>query len=672
MELTKLKGIGKKREESFFENDIFSCEDLTNYFPYKYYDFSKTEPYADDGNVRLIKATAIDSPKLVRARKNLSFVSCKMNDEVGHTFNAVWFNQTYIKSVLYLGINVYLYGKNSPNKKNTFNVLMMKKEEDVQKLGSSLLPIYHSIDGIGQTSLHTAIEQALNEVEIKSIIPENILSKYNLMDLKNAYNSVHVPKDEQNIIKAKDRIEIENLLPVLATNENQRIIGKDKRINNYKNITKLKGEFLSLLPFDLTADQNKAIDEIISDLSSATTMNRLLEGDVGSGKTIVALFAAFVAAKNNHQTAIIAPTEILAKQHFETAKKLFSKTDICVCVLTSSLAAQERREVLSKLKIKNNLIVIGTHSLLSNEICFNNLSLTVIDEQHRFGVEQRAALASKGTSVDTLVMSATPIPRSLALVVYGNLDISTLMSRPKIADIQTNIVIKSKQDDMWGFIKEKTQNNSKVFVICAKIDEENENNSILAYSAKNMFDYLCTIFDKENVGLIHGKIKKETQNKIINDFKMGKIKVLVSTTIVEVGVDTDSDIMVIATPERFGLATLHQLRGRIGRDGKKAFCFCLADNLQGKSIDRIKFFKDNTDGFKIAEFDLKTRGAGSIYGTNQHGENDSLISNFSIEAYETAKQIFAELKNYKPFIDNAVAKYNNTQNQKKFSNIVLN
>ena len=599
MELTSIKGIGEARKKSFEENGIFSCEDLINYFPYKYYDFTKTEPFADDGNVRLIKATAIETPKTIRARA-ITFVTCKMNDEVGHTFTATWFNQTYVSQVIYLGQEVFLYGKNSPTKKNNFVVTMFKPASKIT--GSGLLPIYSSIDKIGQATLNDSINKSLEMLNISTFIPSELLYKYNLTDLHSAYKSIHNPLSKEEAEKARERIEIENLIPILAGNEYNKLTKRTLRTNNYKNITNLMFEYEKLLPFSLTADQRKAIFDIENDFSSKFSMNRLLQGDVGSGKTVVALFGSFISAKNGFQSAIVAPTEILATQHYETALKLFSSLGITVRLLTSSVKGIERKIILNEIESGEAQIVIGTHSLLSSEVTFKNLSYAVIDEQHKFGVEQRASIKEKGLSVDILVMSATPIPRSLSLVVYGSLEISTLLSRPKSANITTNIVIKSKQNDMWNYIKNKLLTGSKAYVVCSKIDEENENDSVIKFSAKNTYDYLRTVFNDSEVGLIHGKLKKETQNSVIEKFRKGIIKVLVSTTIVEVGVDIpNSDLMVIATPERFGLATLHQLRGRIGRNGEEAYCFCLADNLSGNSLERINYFRTHTNGFDIAD-----------------------------------------------------------------------
>ena len=670
MELTSIKGIGESRKKSFEENGIFSCEDLINYFPYKYYDFTKTEPFADDGNVRLIKATAIETPKTIRARA-ITFVTCKMNDEVGHTFTATWFNQTYVSQVIYLGQEVFLYGKNSPTKKNNFVVTMFKPASKIT--GSGLLPIYSSIDKIGQATLNDSINKSLEMLNISTFIPSELLYKYNLTDLHSAYKSIHNPLSKEEAEKARERIEIENLIPILAGNEYNKLTKRTLRTNNYKNITNLMFEYEKLLPFSLTADQRKAIFDIENDFSSKFSMNRLLQGDVGSGKTVVALFGSFISAKNGFQSAIVAPTEILATQHYETALKLFSSLGITVRLLTSSIKGIERKIILNEIESGEAQIVIGTHSLLSSEVTFKNLSYAVIDEQHKFGVEQRASIKEKGLSVDILVMSATPIPRSLSLVVYGSLEISTLLSRPKSANITTNIVIKSKQNDMWNYIKNKLLTGSKAYVVCSKIDEENENNSVVKFSAKNTYDYLRTVFNDSEVGLIHGKLKKETQNSVIEKFRKGIIKVLVSTTIVEVGVDIpNSDLMVIATPERFGLATLHQLRGRIGRNGEEAYCFCLADNLSGNSLERINYFRTHTNGFDIAEFDLKTRGAGSIMGTNQHGIDSSVMSNFSVYAYTVAKEILEQIKPNINLYSKILAIYHKNSVNEHSPKIVLN
>ena len=642
MELTSLKGIGEARKKLFEANDIFSVEDLINYFPYKYYDFSKTESFAEDGNVRLIKATAIDEPKLIKARTGLTFITVKMQDEVGHIFNAMWFNQTYIKQQIYLGKEVYLYGKNSNTKKNTFIVSIYKP---LEKLELGLLPVYHSVAGIGQQTLADTIYSAVENFCFSTVISKELLYKYNLMDLKTAYKEIHKPSGFVVATAASIRVEIEKLIPLLAINEHNKFMRKKVKTHQYNNSIALLEEYKNLLPFNLTTDQAKVLFEIEKDLTSKFSMNRLLQGDVGSGKTVVALFGAYLAAKNGKQAVIIAPTEILANQHYETAIKLFFKEDISICKLTGSITGLDKQIALKRISSGEAKIIIGTHSIISDNVEFAHLTYAVIDEQHRFGVEQRAKLSSKGENVDILVMSATPIPRSLALVVYGNLEISTINSGPKQNNIITNIVTAHKENSMWQYLKTKICGGSKIYVVCSKIDEENENESVNRFSAKNMYEYLSTIFDKNIVGLLHGKLSKDSQNKVIEKFKKGIIKIVVSTTIVEVGVDIpDSDIMVICTPERFGLATLHQLRGRIGRNGAEAHCFCLGHNLNEKSYERINFFKNHSNGFEIADFDLDMRGSGNIMGTEQHGFSSNILANFSNKAFSLANELLTLLK----------------------------
>lgn len=668
MELTDISGIGAVRKKYFEEMGISTPLDLLNYFPYKYYDFSKTEPYSDDGKVRLIKAQAIEPAKIVRTKTKLSFVSCKMIDEVGHTFSAIWFNQPYMKSQLFLGAELYLFGKNSPTKKNNFVVIISKFQDKFKTLG--LLPVYKNASKIGQSNFQNAIFETLQMLKISTFIPNELLHKYNLMDLSQAYSIIHKPSGYEEINKAKDRVEIENLIPLIAVGEYHKTLFHSEKLQKYNNFIEVLDEYEKLLPFSLTPDQRKAIFDIEKDMSSKFSMNRLLQGDVGSGKTAVAFFAAFFAAKNNFQSAFIAPTEILAAQHYETACKLFKNTQIEVVLLTGLAKGTEKKQILQKIASNEAKIIIGTHALLSESVEFANLTFITIDEQHRFGVEQRKILKNKGITPDILVMSATPIPRSLSLVLYGELDISLLTSRPKSSKIITNLVNESKQNDMWEYIKNKLEQGSKAYVVCSKIDEQLDDEETIEFSAKNMYKMLSLKFGNQ-VGLLHGKISKESQNQLINNFKTRKIKLLVSTTVVEVGVDIpDADIMVIATPERFGLATLHQLRGRIGRNGQESHCFCLANNLGEKSFERLNFFKNNNDGFKIAEYDIMTRGSGSILGTNQHGKDGSI--SFSPANYSTAKQILEHLKGNISLYAQILSRGEELQSTSIISKIVLN
>ena len=670
MELESLNGIGKARKASFEENGIFSCEDLINYFPYKYYDFSKTSTYADDGIIKLIKATVTEPAKIVKIRGNFSFVTCKVKDEAGNKFNAVWYNQTYMKSVLQENEVFYLYGKSSPTKKNTFVVNLSKQESKLQTNG--LLPVYHSLSGVGQKVLHDAINQTLKLQKISSFVPNDLLYKYNLTDLHSAYESLHNPLSEDDVVTARERIELENIISLVAVNEYHKNLFREVKSQKYLNTTAIIDEFRSLLPFHLTQSQNNAIFEIEKDMFSRLTMNRLLQGDVGSGKTLVALCACYIAIKNDYQATIVAPTEILAKQHYETAQKLFNN-NIKVEFLSGSTSGLEKRIALENIASGTAQLVIGTHAVISKHTEFKNLSMIVIDEQHKFGVEQRANLKAKGITPDVLVMSATPIPRSLSLILYGDLDLTQLLDRPKPAKIQTNLISAEKQEDMWKYLNNKVQNGSKIYIVCSKIDEENDDEAVKNFSAKNMFELAKTKFNPSDVGLIHGKLKKESKNAVIESFRQGKIKVLVSTTIVEVGVDVpDSDIIVIATPDRFGLATLHQLRGRVGRQGQESYCFCLANNLNQKSLERLTYFKNNANGFEIAEFDLRTRGSGSVIGTNQHGNDNGMMYAFSSDNYSLAKEILEQIKPNTDLYAKIIEKGESLKTHKLLSKVVLN
>jgi len=500
-----------------------------------------------------------------------------------------------------------------------------------------------------------------------------MLKRYNLQPLKDAYNEIHNPLSDENVSKAMERVEIENLIPLIAINEYYKSTNKDLKTQSYKNTISFKTKYEELLPFKLTPEQNNAIYEIENDLKSMYSMNRLLQGDVGSGKTVVAFYGAYLSACNGYQSAIIAPTEILARQHYEFAKKIFTSTDINIEILTSSMTKNEKNMALDNISSGKVDIIIGTHSIFSDNVEFKNLSYIVIDEQHRFGVEQRKKLKEKGISPDILVMSATPIPRSMSLVVYGDLEFTTLKSRPKPQNIKTNIVSATKQDDMWNYIDDKIQNGSKVYVVCSKIDEDNDNESVKKYSAKNMFEFLKTKFTPSQIALIHGKLGKDKQNHVIEKFRKGIINILVSTTIVEVGVDVpEADIMVIATPERFGLATLHQLRGRVGRNGEESHCFCLADNLNEKSYERIAFFKNHSNGFEIADYDLSSRGSGSILGTNQHGTDNGLFSKITSSLYGTAKEILEEIKKDPKIYYNVLEKGDKLYSEKILGKVIMN
>ena len=635
MELKDLKGVGKTKLQQFYDAGIFSCQDLLNYFPKKYYDFEHYSCFNDDCFSKIILCIVIEEPKVVRF-KGLNYTSAKVRDSAGTVFNAIWYNQTYIKNTLIVGEKYYFYGKNSPKKAKTFVVSLTKL---ARKIENKVLAEYKKIGSIGSANFSSLVEQILNNFEYTGILPETIIQKYGLLNLKKAYESIHFPRCIEDYQSAKTRLDIEKLVPLALKNINQKVYASQERGSKYQNISKIYDKFCNLLKFELTHDQKAAIQDIMDDLNGTKAMNRLLQGEVGSGKTIVSFFCLYAAIQNGYQSALIAPTEILASQHYANLVKTFSGTGIKIVHLHGGMSAYEKREALRLIKLGDANIVVGTHAVIGDKVEFKNLALAVIDEQHRFGVAQRAKLSSKGDNPDILVMSATPIPRSMALAIYGDLSLSVIASCPFAKDITTNIVTKSKQPDMWRYVLDKTQNGSKVFVVCANIDEDEENASDM--SAIAVHKKIVNLFGKENMLLLHGKQSKETQQKTMNEFANGDAKVLVATTIVEVGVDIpEADIIILASPERFGLATLHQLRGRVGRNGAKSYCFCLANDLGEKTAERLKFFRDHSSGFDIAEYDYNSRGAGDIYGTAQHG----IKADFSVnlQNYELAMQIASD------------------------------
>lgn len=634
MNLSELKGVGKTRLQQLNDAGIFCMQELLNYFPKKYYDFTKQSGFFEDYISRVIFANLLEEPKVIRF-KGLNYTSCKMIDSYGNKFTAIWYNQPYIKATLNAEESYYLYGKNSPKKKNTFVVQLTKCEKN---LNTQILPVYKKIGSFGTNSIQNLIVQVLDNYQESSILNQNIINKYNLITLKEAYKNIHLPDTAEGYKIGKHRLDIERLVPLAVKNLNQQVISGGNRYLKYKNLDNILAEFTSLLTFSLTADQVMVINDILKDLSSDYSMNRLLQGEVGSGKTIVSFFGLFAAAKNEYQSAIIAPTEILASQHYNNLIKVFSGTGLKILHLSGSLTPAEKREKLRLIKLGLADIVVGTHAVLGDKVVFKNLAFCVIDEQHRFGVSQRAKLALKGINVDTLVMSATPIPRSMALAIYGNLSLSVISSCPFAKDISTSIVSTAKQPDMWRYVLKQITEGSKAFVVCANIGDDDDDESA---SATNMYKKIVNLFGKQNVGLLHGKLSKEAQKQVMVEFATGNIKVLVSTTIVEVGVDIpEADIIILASPEKFGLATLHQLRGRVGRNGSKSYCFCLSGNLSQKSLERLVYFRDHSSGFDIAEYDYNTRGAGDIYGTSQHGLSPDFSVNFA--NYDLALKIASD------------------------------
>ena len=639
MELKDINGIGVARLRSFNEAGIFSCEDLLNHFPKKYYDFNSTEAFCDDGAYRMLKVKLNGDAKVVRARGNLNFVSAAATDNAGNKITLVWFNQTFLKATLHAGDELFVYGKNSNSKHNTFNVSMHKKASDEDADG--LFAVYKTFDGMGQATIKNCMYACLSGAEVNSFLTpeiEKVLGEISLMD---GFRLIHMPKSLIDVDKGFERVSLERAIVYAYINERRLIFEKQPRKVWLSNIETEFEKFCKIVPFLLTNSQKTAIEALNCDFCSDTSCNRLIQGDTGSGKTLVALWAMFLAAENGYQSVLIAPTQILATQHFLLANALFKNCNFGIEILKNGQKIDERRAILRKIRSGDAKMVFATTSVLSDEVVFKNLQIVVGDEQHRFGVNERARLAGKSAAVDFISLSATPIPRSVSLVLFGGLDITRMEARPFDFNIQTNIVSQNKIMDMWRFILAQTEEGRTCFVVCPKIDDDEEKDEIM--STTKLTKSLKTIFG-DAVAELNGKMKDEKKNALLADFKAGKIKVLVATTVIEVGIDSaDAGVIVIMNPERFGLATLHQLRGRVGRDGRKGYCFCAVTNpIAPKALERLKFFKDHLNGFEIADYDLKTRGAGDIYGTRQHGIESAI--DIDLSTYTKAQKILQTIK----------------------------
>jgi len=640
MNLESIKGLGKKRIETLNNKGITSAEDLALYFPKTYYNLNSQDTFEEDGKYKLLNVKVISEIKISRIRKDFSYSYCECLDLNNNKFKAIWYNQTYLKNAIKEGDKLFLYGKNSNNKHNYFVVSNFRNQNKISK--HNLLPIYKSIKNLGQNIISSCVDEALKTVKFESIIPKNYDDTKLKFTYEKAINIIHNPTSEEELNEAKTRIDIEKILPVIKTNFDLKNKKNTLKRQKYTNIDTIFNKFCSFLPYTLTNEQQNILKEIFSDLRKTTPMNRLIQGDVGSRKTIIALITALVSLNSGYSSIFIAPTEILAKQHYELALSYFSKLGFETHLLTSHTSNENKKNIYQSVLYKPTLI-IGTQSCLNEHLDISNVGVVIIDEQHRFGVKQRASLVNRNPNIDLLTLSATPIPRSLSIVYYGGMDISTLDKPPKEKKIQTNIIKQDKENDMWNFIENKIQNNSKVYVVCANIDDADDDD-YQNLSVNSMYKFLCNRFSKDIVLMAHGKQDSETENKTLLKFKNENYKILVSTTIVEVGIDIkNADIIVIISPEKFGLATLHQLRGRVGRVGQQSYCFCLSKNLNEKSYERIKFFKDHLNGFDIADFDYQSRGAGNILGTSQHGKIENVFEYISLNTYKTAKEIFEKL-----------------------------
>lgn len=610
-----IKGVGEKRAKLFNSLGIFCVDSLIHFYPRKYEDWSasKNLEAVKSGETVSIKATLITPVKEAMIRRGLTLFKCKFSDGE-NVISVTIFNNKYLAKSLHIYEDYYLYGKIEKSLLNfSMNSPKIEKAENIL----AIQPVYPAKEKLTSRSISKIMKTALDELgEIEETLDDEIMQKYSLISLDKAIRSIHFPNSADDYLPARKRLIFEELLTLQ--------LGLLKLKSNKKSETALvikddySSEFEKLLPFNLTNAQKRTISECLQDMKSKYPCNRLVQGDVGSGKTAVAASLIYSVIKNGYQATMMAPTEILATQHYESLLKILAPAGINIRLLTGSTPAKEKKEIKKALFDGEIDLIIGTHALIQNDVAFKNLALVITDEQHRFGVKQRAQLAEKGEDVHTIVMSATPIPRTLGLILYGDLDISILDELPPgRQEIRTDVVDSRYHKRLYKFIKDAIARGEQCYIVCPAV-EENETN---IKSAEELADELANgEFKGYNLGILHGKMKPKDKEAIMKSFASGKVSLLVATTVVEVGVDLpNATIMVIENAERFGLSTLHQLRGRVGRGNKKSYCVLVSDAKGETARERLMTMKKYSDGFKIADTDLKLRGPGDFFGSRQHG-----------------------------------------------------
>lgn len=648
--ITYLKGVGPKRAENYKKLAVKTVKDLLYHFPRNYIDLTSPTMIKDTqiGEIHAVAGRIVRKLPPARIRKGMTIFKAVFTDDE-EDLTVIIYNSEYLFNSLTLGEPIILYGKISGN--------MVRKEISspaVFKIsaGSNMQPIYPMTEGITQNLIRENIKSALSLLNgrIYEPVSSDILKRHELCSLPYALYNIHFPKDNYSFNTAKRRLVFDELLTLglgmlmlKGRNRNQ----TPNRLSDAD-----IDAFYKSLPFSLTECQMNSIEECISDMKKDFPMNRLLQGDVGSGKTAVAAAVSYFVFKNKKQTALMAPTEILASQHYETFKAFLEPLGVKVGLLVGALTSKQKSGIYQKIQDGEIDVIIGTQALYQQNVSFYDLAFVITDEQHRFGVDQRASLSKKGINPHVLVMSATPIPRTLALMIYGDLDIAVLNELPKGRQkTETYAVTGKLRHRAYGFIKKELDKGRQAYIVCPMI-EENESGlkSVKAY-AENL---AVNDFSGYNIGLLHGKMKAAEKEKIMAHFKSGEIDVLVSTTVVEVGVDVpNATVIMIENSERFGLSQLHQLRGRVGRGSEQSYCILVTDNPTEDCRKRLKIMSEVSDGFELSRQDLKMRGPGDFFGSKQHGLPKLKIADMSEDieilkdAQEEAKRIFEDDPNLK-------------------------
>ena len=653
--VTVLKGIGKKKAEILAGQGITTLEDIILRFPRKYEDRREIVPVADlvEGKDQLIQVKVLSRRYSGFRYKKKSPLLLLCEDDTGR-IEIVFFNGAYIANLFNAGSEYTFYGKVSVNR-GSFQMVHPEfhRKGDPDDI-RGIIPVYPSIDGVSQNEYRRLVHDCEPLIDnMPEWLPGDIASEYRLADPSFAIRNIHFPTDEKKVRQARFRLVFDELMTL-----------ETGMLSIRGNISKSKGgvvidpsyadDFIKSLPFDLTQGQRSAWKDISADLSSDKAMNRLIQGDVGSGKTVIAEMAMYAAVKSGYQAVMMAPTEILAKQHFKTLTDDLTPIGIHVAILTGSMKQKDRNETLRRLKSGEIDVLVGTHALIEPGVEFHSPGLAITDEQHRFGVEQRHMLSDKGEGINIMVMTATPIPRTLAVIIYGDLDISQIRDMPEgRKSIITRIAHSEDRMVMYDFVKKKIKQGQQAYVVAPLISESDK---IDASSAEELFDELSDIFRGCRLALLHGNIDPAEKDRIMTDFAAHKIDMLVSTVVIEIGINVpNATVMVIENCERFGLAQMHQLRGRVGRGSQRSYCFLVMEHESEVALERAKILTESSDGFRIAEEDLRLRGPGEIFGTKQHGIPELNISDLvrHADVLEKAKAAAQEVLQNDPELDKA-------------------
>ena len=611
MELEKLDKIGPKTAKTLNNLGIYSAEDLIRNYPYRFLIFAKRDinnpkyydEFVSDGIVE-----SMPTLNFFRGKMNRLTFRCNVQNKI---VKVVIFNRAFLKPNIIIGKEVTIIGKYDPKKETI--VATNIRLGNLNKV--EIEPVYHLCKGITSKQMNAFIKKALSVVKENNNIPKELISKYNLMSEDEAIRIIHNPKDEKSLKTALKTLKYEEIFTYM---KNIKLLKKKNEIHKdvYKKEVSLNmvNDFINSLPFKLTSDQEKIVFKMLDEICGDTLMNRLLQGDVGSGKTIVAFIISYALYTGGYQTSFMAPTEVLARQHYKNACDLFKDTNFKVGLLTGKMTLKEKRKVYEKIEKNEIDMLIGTHALISDKVVWNNLGLVITDEQHRFGVNQRQTLKNKGLNVEVLMMSATPIPRTYALTIYGDTDTSSIKTKPSgRIPVITKVKKEDEIKDVLEGIYKALKNQNQVYVIAPMIEENDDSNYSNVYDLKHKFNLA---FKNYNVEVLHGKMTNEEKEKVMDEYAKGNIDILISTTVIEVGVDVkNATVMVIFDADRFGLSTLHQLRGRVGRNSLQSYCYLISD----KDTKRLKIMEEENDGYKISEADFKLRGQGDLFGSRQSG-----------------------------------------------------